>query len=128
MPEILVQNSWPCKLIAAFAHFAETLSFFYLILMASSLRLLIVGEFKSISKTVVSLGVIVSIFTTVAWAVVMKFTLNFHCWSLDTEYPQHWINDGQRLAMFSLAAFYFVKALLHKNESCKIPEYVHEAK
>lgn len=126
--EVLGENEWPCKLTTTLAHFAETFSFFYLIIVASSLRLLAASKFEAVNKAILSLGFVVTVVTTVSWAMVMKFTFNFYCWLLDSEHTQHWINNGPRLVLLSVAVLYLIKALLVKNESIKTRKPVHDAK
>lgn len=120
MPEILEPNHWWCRLLSSLSHFCETLEYFLLLYLVTSLKCLF-RKWK-FSKKMFCIGVLVTFLNTFAWSLLMLLTLDVLCWQVQLERPQHWMNDGVRISFFLIANYYLLIVLADRNHERTIYE------
>lgn len=89
-------------------------------LTAIALKQMICENFEEINWRTIIFGVILSLVTSVAWALTMQFTQNSNCWLEDFEHQQHWVNHGVQLVLVLIAIFVLVKAVSLEDFAVKL--------
>lgn len=112
----LTTNSLICKTLVALTHFTGTMSYTCLSMMALKL-LQIVKNWSSGNWgmfMLMSMGLLLSILSTVIWSFAMKIFSNKLCWADDGDF--HWIYDVVRMCILAVAVVFFALCICHQSE------------
>ncbi|CAG9802842.1 unnamed protein product [Chironomus riparius] len=112
----LTANSLICKTLVALTHFTGTMSYTCLSMMALKL-LEIVKKWSSGNWgmfMLMSMGLLLSILSTVIWSFAMKIFSNKLCWAVDGDF--HWIYDVVRVCILVVAVVFFVLCFSHQSK------------
>lgn len=120
MPELLKTNVWWCRFLSSSCQFFGTFEYFSLFYLVKSQKCHFRDE--KLNKNLFFAGISLTLFTTISWTLLMIFTMNKLCWQIDTEQPQHWMNDSIRILFFITAIYYFISLLWDRNHERKIYE------
>lgn len=61
-----------------------------------------------------SIGLLLSIVSTITWSLMMKIYFNKLCWVVSDNF--HWINDGTQILMFLIAAFFNIRCIFFTDD------------
>jgi len=121
----LTTNSLICKTLVALTHFTGTMSYACLSMM--SLKLLqIVKNWSSGNWgmfMLMSMGLLLSILSTVIWSFAMKIFSNKLCWADDDD-DFHWIYDVVRICILVIAVIFFTLCICHQSDQSQYDKHI----
>ncbi|XP_070506349.1 calcitonin gene-related peptide type 1 receptor-like [Chironomus tepperi] len=112
----LTTNSMICKTLVALTHFSGSMSYACLSMIVLKL-LQIVKNWSSGNWgmfMLMSMGLLLSILSTVIWSFAMKIFSNKLCWADDGNF--HWIYDVVRICILVIAVVFFILCICHQSE------------